>query len=200
MTRSKAQVAAPLIAPDLAPARGGEPYVLPYHGVTPDLATAPERCGADAAVLGRVTLGRNLRLGTSSVIRADGNFVTAGDDFSLGDRSTIHIEHDLLPAIIGDRVTIGTNAVVHACTVGNDVVVGDGALVLDGAVVPDKVVLEPNSVVFPAREIGERQALCRHPGAAGARSPARRDRGARRRAARRRSAPCRARRARSPTA
>jgi carbonic anhydrase/acetyltransferase-like protein (isoleucine patch superfamily) len=83
------------------------------------------------------------------VIRADGDIVRAGDDFSLGDRSTVHIEHDLLPAIIGDRVTVGANAVVHACTVMNDVVVGDGAVVLDAAIVSDNVVLEPNSVVFP---------------------------------------------------
>jgi carbonic anhydrase/acetyltransferase-like protein (isoleucine patch superfamily) len=150
VTKTKAQLAAPrAAAPELAPARGGEPYVLPYQGVSPQFATPPECCGADAAVLGRVTLGRNARLGTSCVIRADGDIVRAGDDFSLGDRSTVHIEHDLLPAIIGDRVTVGANAVVHACTVMNDVVVGDGAVVLDAAIVSDNVVLEPNSVVFP---------------------------------------------------
>lgn len=154
MTKTKAQAAAPLVAaPELPPARGGEPYVLPYHGVSPDFATPPERCGADAAVLGRVTLGRSPRLGTSCVIRADGNFVRAGDDFSLGDRSTIHIEHDLLPAVIGDRVTVGANAVVHACTVMNDVVIGDNALVLDGAIVPENVVLERDSVVFPRAKL-----------------------------------------------
>lgn len=134
---------------ELPPARGGVPFQLPYHGVSPAFATLPERCGADAAVLGRATLGRNSQLGTSCVIRADGDVITAGDDFSLGDRSTIHIEHEQLPARIGDRVAIGENAVVHACTLHNDVVVEDGALVLDASVVPDNVVLEPRSVVFP---------------------------------------------------
>jgi carbonic anhydrase/acetyltransferase-like protein (isoleucine patch superfamily) len=150
VSKSKAPAAEPLVqAPEIRPARGGEPYVLPYHGALPQFATPPEHCGPDAAVLGRATIGRNAILGTSSVIRADGNIVTAGDDFSLGDRATIHIEHDLLPAIIGDRVTVGENAVVHACTVHNDVVVEDGALVLDASEVPDNVVVEAGSVVLP---------------------------------------------------
>jgi carbonic anhydrase/acetyltransferase-like protein (isoleucine patch superfamily) len=151
---SKSKAAAPAVeAPEIRPARGGEPYVLPYHGVSPQFATPPEHCGPDAAVLGRATIGRNAILGTSSVIRADGNTVAAGDDFSLGDRSTIHIEHDLLPAVIGDRVTIGENAVVHACTVHNDVVVEDGAVVLDASDVPDNVVVEAGSVVFPRSQL-----------------------------------------------
>ena len=149
MNASEAETATATAAPEIAAPRGGEPYVLPFHGETPVFAAPPEHCGADAAVLGRATLGARARLGTSSVIRADGNVVRAGDDFSLGDRSTIHIEHDLLPAIIGDRVAIGENAVVHACTLGNDVVVEDGALVLDASVVPDNVVLEAHAVVFP---------------------------------------------------
>jgi carbonic anhydrase/acetyltransferase-like protein (isoleucine patch superfamily) len=148
VTQTSAQRLAPRNNKNAA-ARGGEPYVLPYHGALPTFASPPEHCGADAAVLGRATLGRDARLGTSCVIRADGNFIRAGDGFTLGDRSTIHIEHDLLPAIIGDRVTVGTNAVVHACTLGNDIVVGDGAVVLDGSEVPDNVLIEPHAVVFP---------------------------------------------------
>jgi carbonic anhydrase/acetyltransferase-like protein (isoleucine patch superfamily) len=154
VTRTKTQAARPLAqAPELAPARGGEPYQLPYHGVSPQFASPPEHCGADAAVLGRVTLGKNACLGTSSVIRADGETVTVGDDLALGDRATIHIEHGVYATVIGDRVTVGENAVVHACTVHDDVVVGDGALVLDGSDVPDHVVLEPGSVVFPRSKL-----------------------------------------------
>jgi carbonic anhydrase/acetyltransferase-like protein (isoleucine patch superfamily) len=149
VTRTRAQAAAPVPVSETVASRGGEPYILPYHGALPKFAAPPELCGADAAVLGRATIGRRARLGTSCVIRADGNFVTAGDDFTLGDRSTIHIEHDRLPAIVGDRVAIGMNAVVHACTVGSDVVVCDGAVVLDASEVPDNVVIEAGAVVFP---------------------------------------------------
>ena len=73
--------------------------------------------------------------------------------FRLASRSTVHIAHDVYPAIIGDRVTVGENAVVHACTVGSDVVVGDGAVILDGSVVGDNVVIEPHAIVFPRSEL-----------------------------------------------
>ncbi len=104
-------------------------------------------------MLGRATLGRGAHLGAQSVIRADGHFVKIGDNFSLGPRSTVHIAHDIFPAIVGDRVTVGENAVVHACTLGSDVVVGDDAVILDGSVVADNVVIEPRSIVFPRSEL-----------------------------------------------
>ncbi len=134
----------------------GEPaalFTLPYAGVAPQFATPPAYCGPGAAVLGRATVGKGARLGASSVIRADGHYVKVGDDFSLGPRSTVHIAHDIYPAVLGDRVVVGENAVVHACTVGSDVVVGDGAVILDGSVVPDRVVIEPHSIVFPRSEL-----------------------------------------------
>ena len=135
------------------PASEAPLFTLSYAGVSPQFATPPVLVGAGAAVLGRATLGRNARLGAQSVIRADGHFVKIGDDFSLGPRSTVHIAHDIFPAIVGDRVTVGENAVVHACTLGSDVVVGDGAVILDGSVVADNVVIEPRSIVFPRSEL-----------------------------------------------
>jgi carbonic anhydrase/acetyltransferase-like protein (isoleucine patch superfamily) len=128
------------------------PFVLPYASVVPQFASPP-LAAPRAAVLGRATIGANARLGASSVIRADGHFVRAGNDFVLGDRSTVHIAHDVYPAIIGDRVTVGANAVIHACTVGSDVVIGEGAVVLDGSVVADNVAIEPHSIVFPRSEL-----------------------------------------------
>ena len=100
-------------------------------------------------MLGRVTLGRAAWLGAFSVIRADGHFIRVGDAFHLGSHSTLHINHEIYPCIVGDRVAVGRNACVHACTVGSDVVVGDGVVILDGAAVEDNVVLESGSTVFP---------------------------------------------------
>jgi gamma-carbonic anhydrase len=125
------------------------PHVLPYAGISPSYATPPAYAGAAAAVLGRVTVGRNAWLGPLSVMRADGHFVRVGDDFHLGARSTLHINHEIFPCVVGDRVSVGRNACVHACTVGSDVVVGDGVVILDGATIEDNVVLEPGATVFP---------------------------------------------------
>ena len=125
------------------------PFILPFGEIWPRFAAEPRLCGADASVLGRVTLGARAVLGAGTVIRADGHFVRIGDDFHLGKVSTVHIAHEVYPAIIGDRVTVGHDAVVHACTVGDDCVIEDGVVVLDGSVVEDGVLIEARSTVFP---------------------------------------------------
>src|SRR5215470_6524244 len=125
------------------------PLILPYAGVSPSFARPLRHAGAGSAVLGRVTLGRAAWLGAFSVIRADGHFIRVGDAFHLGSHSTLHINHEIYPCIVGDRVAVGRNACVHACTVGSDVVVGDGVVILDGAAVEDNVVLESGATVFP---------------------------------------------------
>jgi carbonic anhydrase/acetyltransferase-like protein (isoleucine patch superfamily) len=129
------------------------PHILPYGGIAPSFGTPPIHAGVGSAVLGRVTVGRNAWLGAFSVMRADGHFVRVGDDFHLGSRSTLHINHEIFPCIVGDRVSVGRNACVHACTVGSDVVVGDEVVILDGATVADNVVLEPGSTVFPNKTV-----------------------------------------------
>jgi len=129
------------------------PHILPYAGIQPNIARPLVHAGPGSAVLGRVTLGRNAWLGALSVMRADGHFVRVGDDFHLGARSTLHINHEIFPCIVGNRVAVGRNACVHACTVGSDVVIGDGVVILDGAVVEDNVVLEPGSTVFPNKRV-----------------------------------------------
>jgi carbonic anhydrase/acetyltransferase-like protein (isoleucine patch superfamily) len=129
------------------------PHILSYAGIAPAFASPPVHAGAGSAVLGRVIIGRAAWLGALSVIRADGHYVRVGDDFRLGARSTLHINHDIFPCIVGDRVTVGRNACVHACTVGSDVVVGDRAVILDGAVVEDDVVLGDGATVFPNKRV-----------------------------------------------
>jgi carbonic anhydrase/acetyltransferase-like protein (isoleucine patch superfamily) len=69
------------------------PHILPYSGISPSFGTPPVHAGVASAVLGRVAVGRNAWLGALSVMRADGHFVRVGDDFHLGPRSTLHINH-----------------------------------------------------------------------------------------------------------
>jgi carbonic anhydrase/acetyltransferase-like protein (isoleucine patch superfamily) len=125
------------------------PYMLPYDGIAPHFATPPLLAGPGSSVLGKVQVGARATFGTLSVVRADGHYVRIGDDFCLAKDATVHIAHEIYPTIIGDRVAVGQNAVVHACTVGNDCVIEANAVVLDGSVVEDRVVIEAGSVVFP---------------------------------------------------
>ena len=123
--------------------------LLSYDGAVPELAGLPRAAHAGHALIGRATIGREAWFGAGSVIRADAHYVRAGDDLRLGRGATVHIAHARWPSVMGQRVSVGANAVVHACTLGDDVIVEEDAVVLDGAEVGAGAVLEAGCVVFP---------------------------------------------------
>lgn len=129
------------------------PNCIAYEAFHPALAEAPRVAQPGHALVGRVTLGRRAWLGAGSVMRADGHFVRVGDDFHLGRGATVHIAHERYPAVIGDRVSAGVNAVIHACAVGDDVVVEEDCVILDGAEVGAGAVLEAGSYVYPRAKL-----------------------------------------------
>lgn len=117
-----------------------------------------------ATIIGDVTLGENVIAYPGVVIRGEHRAITIGDNTNLQENSTVHIEvgYDVH---IGSGVTIGHNAIIHACTIGDNVLVGMGAIVQDGAVIGENcfigagalirrnMVVPPGSMVygFPAR-------------------------------------------------
>ena len=123
------------------------PFQWPYLGVSPLLKGAPIAGGMGSALLGRVTIGENAELGSFAVLRADGHVVEVGSDFSIGRHSTVHISHEIYGAFIGHHVSVGSNSVVHACTVEDDCVVQDQVCILDGALIGRGSVIAQGSVV-----------------------------------------------------
>jgi carbonic anhydrase/acetyltransferase-like protein (isoleucine patch superfamily) len=123
--------------------------LLPYGGTSPALGGPPRHAAVGHALVGRITLGGGAWLGAGSVIRADGHYVRGGDDLHMGRGATVHIAHEVYPTLIGDRVTVGANAVVHACTVEHDCVIEQDSVILDGSVVEAGSIIEAGSVVFP---------------------------------------------------
>jgi carbonic anhydrase/acetyltransferase-like protein (isoleucine patch superfamily) len=109
--------------------------------------------GDGASILGKVEAGSNAVIAAGAVLRADGHFVRTGDDFSIGEMSTVHIAHDIYPAIIGHWTVVGRNAVVHACTIGDDCIIEDDAVILDGSVLGDTILIEAGSTVFPKSKL-----------------------------------------------
>jgi len=124
-------------------------HLIAYDAILPTVAGTPLAALPGHAVIGRATLGRGAWLGAGSVIRADGDEVHIGDGFHFGRGATVHIAGGRHPTIVGHRVCVGADAVVHACTLGDEVVVEEAAIVLDGAVVGAGTVLEAGSVVYP---------------------------------------------------
>jgi len=130
-----------------------DPLILPYHGTRPDLGGTVVSAGTGSALLGRATVGRGLSLGARAVIRADGHFVQIGDDFHLGDRSTVHIAHEVYPTVIGSGVTAGRNTIIHACTVGDECCFGNDVIVLDGSDIGPGSAFADGAVVFPGTSL-----------------------------------------------
>ncbi len=126
--------------------------LLPYLDYRPALAS-PYDLAPSAAVAGRVTAGPGLVLRACATLRADGEAIRIGADVFFAERATAHIVDGRLPAVVGDRVTVGRYALVHACVLGDGVVVGDAAVVMDGAEVGAQALIAPGALVAPRKRL-----------------------------------------------
>lgn len=129
-----------------------------FGGHTPSLG---QRVLIDpsAVVLGDVELGDDVSVWPQAVIRGDMHRIRIGARTSVQDGSVLHITHagpynpDGWPLLIGADVTIGHNATLHGCTIGDRVLVGMGATVMDGAVVESEVVIGACALVTPGKTL-----------------------------------------------
>jgi len=112
-----------------------------------------------AVVTGDVTLGDAVSVGPQGSIRGDMHRIRVGERSSVQDGCVLHITHagpfnpDGWPLEIGREVTIGHNATLHGCIVGDRVLVGMGATVMDGAVVESDVVIAAGALVTPGKRL-----------------------------------------------
>jgi gamma-carbonic anhydrase len=87
-----------------------------------------------AVVLGDVTIGAHSSVWYGAVLRGDINRIVVGHHTNIQDNAVLHLADDF-PCLVGNRVTIGHGAIVHACKVGDETLVGMGAVILDGAII-----------------------------------------------------------------
>lgn len=99
-----------------------------------------------ATVLGAVTLGEKVSIWFGAVLRGDINAIVVGDESNVQDNAVLH-NADEFPCILGKRVTVGHSAIVHACTVEDEVLIGMGATILDGAVIGARSIIGAGAVV-----------------------------------------------------
>lgn len=97
-------------------------------------------------VLGDVTLGDGSSVWYNAVLRGDINRIVVGHHSNIQDNAVLHLADDYA-CIIGNYVTIGHSAIVHACTVGDECLIGMGATVLDGAVIGEQSIIGANALV-----------------------------------------------------
>jgi len=105
-----------------------------------------------AVVLGDVTLGEGSSVWYNAVLRGDINRIIVGHHTNIQDGAVLHLA-DEFPCILGNYVTVGHAAILHACSVGDEVLVGMGATVLDGAVVGKQSIIGANALVTQGMKI-----------------------------------------------
>lgn len=124
---------------------------LDYEGIKPKVH---ESCfiANSAEVIGKVEIGENTSVWYNCVLRGDENSIKIGKHTNIQDGTVIHISKDY-DTLIGDYVTVGHKAIVHACNIGDNVLVGMGAIILDGAEIEDNVLIGAGSIVTPGKKI-----------------------------------------------
>ena len=105
-----------------------------------------------AVVLGDVTLGDYSSVWYNAVLRGDINRIEIGDHTNIQDNAVVHLA-DEFPCLIGNWVTVGHSAVVHACTVGDDTLIGIGSVILDGTKIGRQCLIGAKALVTPGTEI-----------------------------------------------
>jgi gamma-carbonic anhydrase len=99
-----------------------------------------------ATVIGDVTLGAHSSVWFGAVLRGDINRIVIGHHTNVQDNAVLHLADDF-PCVLGNWVTVGHSAIVHACRVGDEVLVGMGAMILDGAVIGKQSLIGANALV-----------------------------------------------------
>jgi carbonic anhydrase/acetyltransferase-like protein (isoleucine patch superfamily) len=137
--------------------------IRPYRGVLPKVA-ASAYIDASAQVIGDVVIGENVSIWPGAVVRGDVNFIRIGNDTNVQDNSVLHVETDLYPLLIGDRVTIGHMVVLHGCVIEDDCLIGIGAIVLNGAKIGKGSVIAAGALVPEGMEVPPGSLLMGVPG------------------------------------
>jgi carbonic anhydrase/acetyltransferase-like protein (isoleucine patch superfamily) len=101
----------------------------------------------NATIIGEVVLGSSCSVWFNAVIRADVNFITIGNSVNIQDGAVIHCTYQKHPTIIGNNVSIGHNAIVHGCTIEDNVLVGMGAIIMDNCHIGANSIIAAGAVV-----------------------------------------------------
>src|SRR5947207_11774167 len=105
-----------------------------------------------AVLVGDVTIGEFSSVWHNAVLRGDINRIVVGHHTNIQDNAVLHLA-DEYPCVVGNYVTVGHSAIVHACTVGDESLIGMGAVILDGAVIGKQCLIGAKALIVQGAEI-----------------------------------------------
>ena len=109
----------------------------------------PEDCfiAENATIVGDVILGEQCSVWFNAVLRGDVNYIKLGNKVNIQDGAVIHCTYKKYPTIMGNNVSVGHNAIVHGCTIHDNVLIGMGSIVMDNCVVHSNSIVAAGAVV-----------------------------------------------------
>ena len=121
--------------------------IKPVRGIEPKIG---KDCylAENATIVGEVEMGDNCSVWFNAVVRGDVNFIKIGDNTNIQDGVVIHGTYQKAPTVIGKNVSIAHNAIVHGCTIEDNVLIGMGAIVMDHSIVKSGSIIAAGAVVL----------------------------------------------------
>ncbi|CAM1360868.1 Protein YrdA [Tenacibaculum litoreum] len=122
------------------------PIIKPVRGKHPQI---PKDCyiAENATIVGDVVMGKECSVWFNAVIRGDVHYIKMGDKVNVQDGAVIHATYQKSPTTIGNNVSIGHNALVHGCTIHDNVLVGMGSIIMDDCIVESNSIIAAGAVV-----------------------------------------------------
>ncbi|MBP7478471.1 MAG: gamma carbonic anhydrase family protein [Chitinophagales bacterium] len=122
------------------------PLILPVQGKSPIIPTS---CyiAENATVVGEVTMGEECSVWFNAVVRGDVHYIKMGNKVNVQDGAILHCTYQRCPVNIGNNVSIGHRAIVHGCTIEDNVLIGMGAIVMDNVYIEKNAIIGAGSVV-----------------------------------------------------
>src|ERR1700747_3873738 len=117
------------------------------HGIEPKFG---DNCflAENATVVGDVVMGNDCSIWFNAVVRGDVNSVRIGNKVNIQDGVIIHCTYQKAKTVIGNNVSIGHNAIVHGCTIQDNVLIGMGSIIMDGAEIGSNSIVAAGAVVL----------------------------------------------------
>jgi carbonic anhydrase/acetyltransferase-like protein (isoleucine patch superfamily) len=128
------------------------PVILPVKGIHPQV---PDSCfvAPNATIVGDVVMGEDCSVWFNAVVRGDVNSIRIGNKVNIQDGAVIHCTYEKTKVLLGNNVSIGHNALVHGCTVGDNVLIGMGSIVMDNVVIGENCIIAAGAVVLEGTQV-----------------------------------------------
>ena len=126
--------------------------IKPVNGILPKFGKN-FYAAENATIIGQVVMGDDCSVWFNAVVRGDVHSITIGNKVNIQDGAIIHCTYQKAPTVIGNNVSIGHNAIVHGCTIQDNVLIGMGAIVMDDCLVESNSIVGAGSVVTQGTHI-----------------------------------------------